>query len=161
MPEKLFSLVESEGILVDFFPLPADILGVYYHVGDKPPVILLHSKLKNERRLQRCILAEELGHHFTTGANLIAFARSQKTILYKYEKIAQLWAVKLLIPANKLKEALNSGIVSTHELAEHFDVTERFMGTGIQFYKEKYVECLEKDRESSGGYPNDCNQEEF
>ena len=30
MPEKLLELAESENILVDYFILPADLLGVYY-----------------------------------------------------------------------------------------------------------------------------------
>lgn len=138
MPDKLFSLANSKGILVDFFPLPADLLGAYYQAEDKPPVILLHSKIRSERRLLRCILAEELGHHFTTGFNLMAFARrNKKYIVTKYEKLATFWAVEYLMPMDKLIKIINSGFFSTHNVAEFFDVTERFAGRGIQLYFEK------------------------
>jgi Zn-dependent peptidase ImmA (M78 family) len=138
MPNDLFEIAEKENVLVDFVELPWDILGVYYYVEPDPPVILLHKKTEHRRRLLRCVLAEELGHHFTTAFDLIAFARSNKAYMArKYEKKAILWAVEYLIPLDKLVAAVNSGLFLTHELAEYFDVTCRFMGTGINLYYEK------------------------
>ena len=137
MPEDLFSLAEKEKILVRFFSLPADLLGAYYHTSDKKPVIILHNKLKSNRKLLRCILAEELGHHFTTSYNLLAFARAGLYDRNKCEHKAIWWATKYLVPLNELIAAANSGLFSTWELAEHFNVTERFMWTSLRLYCEK------------------------
>lgn len=137
MPEKLLELAESENILVDYFILPADLLGVYYRTKNMPPVILLHSKLKDNRRLLRCVFAEEIGHHFTTGCNLMAFARISRHAALKYEEQAQWWATKYLIPFNELTEVVLSGVVEIFDIADHFSVTERFLWTSLNIYNEK------------------------
>ncbi|MGI6453089.1 MAG: ImmA/IrrE family metallo-endopeptidase [Syntrophomonadaceae bacterium] len=138
MPQNLFALAKSEGILVDYYDFPCNILGAYYHVEKKPPVILLDKKIRNNHRLLRCIFAEELGHHFTSTTDRVAFARSDKNyIMKKNEKSAIFWAVKYLMPMDELIKAVNSGLFYTHLLAEYFYVTERFVGTGIRLYLEE------------------------
>jgi len=139
MTAQLYSLAKSEGIIVGFYEFPSPVLlGAYYHRSNNPPVILLHKKIEHRRRLLRCIFAEELGHHFTASFDLMAFARTDKKyIARKYEKLAIFWAVQYLMPLDKLIEAVNSGLFLTHELAEYFNVTERFAGTGIKLYFEK------------------------
>lgn len=140
MPDKLFALAEKENILVGFFDLPWGILGAYYYIEPDPPVILLHKEIRDNRRLLRCIFAEELGHYFTTMHDLLAFARTHKHAATKYENIAQWWATQYLVPLNRLKEAVSSGVTTTYDLAEYFDVTERFMGTSLRLYREKSVQ---------------------
>lgn len=145
MPEKLYALAEKENILIGFFNLPWKILGAYYHIKPDPPVILLDKKIEHQRRLLRCVLAEELGHHFTTGFDLIAFTRSNKAyIAEKYEKLALYWAVEYLIPFYELIDAVNSGLILTYELAEYFDVTERFMGTCLRLYQQKKKKQMDR-----------------
>ncbi|HHX76727.1 MAG TPA: ImmA/IrrE family metallo-endopeptidase [Firmicutes bacterium] len=142
MPENLLRLAEKEGILVGFFALTGDTLGVYYRVSGRPPVILLNKRIQHNRKLLRCILAEELGHHFTTSSNEMAFALTSKYLTKKYEKIALWWAVNHLIPINSLVQAMKYKIYDTRELADLFDVTERFMATGLQLYTEKYGDLI-------------------
>jgi Zn-dependent peptidase ImmA (M78 family) len=146
MSANLYSIAEKEGIIVDFYEFPsAVLLGAYYRRGDNPPVILLHKKIEHRHRLLRCIFAEELGHHFTTGFDLMAFARTDKEyIVRKYEKLAIFWAVEYLMPLDKLIGAVNSGLFLTHEIAEFFNVTERFAGTGIKLYFEKRRDAMLK-----------------
>jgi len=142
MPDKLFALAYKEGILIGFFNLPWEILGVYRSVRGKPPVILLHKKIEHRRKILRCVLAEELGHHFMTSHDLLAFARSCKYMAKKYEKTALWWAAQYLIPFPELVQAVNSGILLTYELAEYFDVTERFMGMALKLYYEKRRDAM-------------------
>ena len=138
MPDFLFHLAEREEVRCFFVSLPSPFLGLYDNRPGEPPVIFLHKKIRHNRCLLRCILAEELGHHFTSSGNLLAFARSdKKAIFLKQERLAVWWAVQHLIPMDKLIETVNSGLFSTWELAEHFNVTERFMGTSLRLYCEK------------------------
>ena len=138
MPDDLFSLAHAEGIICRYVNLPAPFLGLYDARPEEPPLILLHENLKNNRRLLRCILAEELGHHFTSSGGLLVFARSDRAcVAVKQERLALWWAVQQLVPLSSLISAIEGGFILTHELAEHFDVTERFMGTSVRIYFEK------------------------
>lgn len=75
-------------------------------------------------------LAHELGH-CETGAfyNVYAFC----DIRAKHEKRADRWAIKKLIPKDKLKEACTF-CNNRYELAEHFGVTEDFMQKAMDYY---------------------------
>lgn len=142
MPGALFALAAQEGILVRYADLPADILGAYYR-RTPDTVILLHTKLRSNRRLNRCILAEELGHHFTTGRNVVAFARAGKYHTQKIERLAAWWATQCLVPFSLLSMAVLRGARTTFELAEHFDVTERFMAACLRLYREKRTKDMD------------------
>lgn len=138
MTDTLFLLAASENIECRFAFLPAPFLGLYDSRPGETPVILLHNDLKNNRRLLRCILAEELGHHFTSSGSLLVFARSDKAcVAMKQERAALWWAVQRLVPKSALTAAIAGGTILTYELAEHFEVTERFMGTALRLYKLK------------------------
>ena len=138
MLSELFALAEKEDIIIRYTILPSDILGVYYSVCGKLPVILLDESVRICRKLTRCILAEELGHHFTCGINLMVFARHQRYITEKYERLALWWATKYLLPWEELfSVTTDNGDFTVPELAEHFDVTERFMWTSLKLYNEK------------------------
>lgn len=139
MPCQLFDLIAQEGILLEFEALPPPLLGLYDNRPGDPPVIVIHKKNRHHRRLLRCILAEELGHHYTSAGNLMAFARSTayRHQVMKQERAALWWATRRLIPLDKLVHTVNKGILVTYELAERFDVTERFMGTALRLYLEK------------------------
>ena len=138
MPDDLFSLAHAEGIICRYVNLPAPFLGLYDARPGEYPLILLHKNLKHNCRLLRCVLAEELGHHFTSSGDLMAFARSDKIgATLKQERAAVWWAVQRLVPLAALTAAIEGGTILTYELAEYFDVTERFMGTSIRFYSEK------------------------
>lgn len=143
MSDFLFHLAEIEGIGVFFAVLPGPLLGLYDNRVEGLPIILLHEKIRRNQRLLRCILAEELGHHFTSSGNLLAFACTQNCLYIKQEMQAAWWAAQHLVPFERLKKCINSGLFSTWELAEHFDVTERFMGTSLMLYFQKKRDIME------------------
>lgn len=145
MPEALFDLADSEGISCRFVFMPKPFLGLYDNRSGDYPLILLHENLKKNHYLLRCILAEELGHHFTSSGDLLAFARTDKAcVAFKQERQATWWAVQYLVPIRTLANAINSGLFLTWELAEYFKVTERFMGTSLCFYLERKGDELVK-----------------
>lgn len=137
--DNLFFLVDEEDILFSFCPMPNKLLG-YYSRTYLPPVILLSNILKRNRILQKVILAEELGHHYS-GACIRHFSNgsipAKLQIKNKIEHKALWWAVQYLVPFESFVEAVNSGLTLTYELSQHFQVTERFMGTTIRLYSQK------------------------
>ncbi|QRG70794.1 ImmA/IrrE family metallo-endopeptidase [Brevibacillus choshinensis] len=82
-----------------------------------------------------CILAEELGHHFTTSGNIID---QQSIPNRKQEKLARSWAYNKLVPLSSIVQAHKKGIRNRHELAEYLGVTEDFLDSAINRYQEKH-----------------------
>lgn len=62
----MLQLAEDEAIAVEFFNFISPIRGIYFTEQCLPPIIGLDNSLPHDTSLLRCILAEELGHHFTT-----------------------------------------------------------------------------------------------
>lgn len=144
--DDLFALVSKEDILFSFCPMPDKLLG-YYSKTYLPPVILLSNKLRNKLTLQKVILGEELGHHFTASC-LCHFSNgsipAKLQIKNRIEHKALWWATQHLVPFDHFVKAVNSGLTLTYELAECFDVTSRFMGTSIRLYNQKKRAQMDK-----------------
>ena len=77
-------------------------------------------------------LAHELGHIETGSFYNI---HSEFDLRAKHELRADRWAIKRLIPCDRLQEAVSGGICDLWELAEHFSVTEDFMQKAVEYYK--------------------------
>ena len=86
-----------------------------------------------------CILAEELGHHYTTVGNILDLSKPQNR---KQERQARLWAYNRLIGLRGLISAYEHGYNKRHEIAEYLEVTEEFLEDAIQCYREKYGVCI-------------------
>ncbi len=88
MSDSLYQIAAAEGIGVSFASLPEPLLGLYDSQPGETPLKLLHEKTRYNRKLLRCILAEELGHHFTGGTNMMVFAISERHVYNKYDRLA-------------------------------------------------------------------------
>ena len=73
-------------------------------------------------------LGHELGHCLT-GSFYNVY--SPFDLRRRHENRADKWAVRTLIPAQALDEAVAEGVCSLWELAEHFSVTEEFMRKAV------------------------------
>ena len=128
--QQLLEIAETENIAIEYKRFKSAINGIYLHMPDCQPVIYLSLKLHSDYRLHRCVLAEELGHHFTsTGERTPKRHHSMQDRLSidKCEYKALRWAAMQLIPENNLLDAVTSGVEELWELAEEFDVTEELM----------------------------------
>ena len=83
-----------------------------------------------------CVLAEELGHYYTSVGNIIDMDNSSNR---KQERQARLWAYNKQIGLKGLVRAYEHGCAS-HEIAEYLDVTEEALQECIEFYRDKYGE---------------------
>lgn len=83
---------------------------------------------------KKCILAEELGHFYTSSGNII----NNSILCRKSENIARNWAYKRLITLNDFIDAFNYSINTLDDLACYLDVTIPFLKETINFYRRKY-----------------------
>lgn len=89
-----------------------------------------------------CVLAEELGHHYTSVGNIIDLSSVQNR---KQERQARLWAYNKQIGLSGIIRAFNRGCKNSHEIAEYLEVTEEFLCEAIECYKNKYGICATID----------------
>lgn len=60
---------------------------------------------------------------------------SDLDVRQKHENRADKWAIKQLIPKDKLDQAVAEGYTDLWQLAEYFEVSEEFMKKAICWYK--------------------------
>lgn len=82
-----------------------------------------------------CVLAEEIGHSKTTVGNILD---QKKPTNRKQEIKARRWAHKKIIPLQRLVDAHNEGIHNKYELAEHLEVTEKFLSEALEWYSNEF-----------------------
>lgn len=82
-----------------------------------------------------CVLAEELGHHYTTVGDIMDQTDVSNR---KQERRARIWAYHKLLSLNDLIDSYKCGCRNRFEIAEHLEVTEEFLMECILYYKEKY-----------------------
>ena len=88
------------------------------------------------------VLAEELGHHYTSVGNILDLSIAQNR---KQERQARLWAYNKRIGLYGLIRAYEHGCSSRYEIAEFLEVTEEFLEDAICCYREKYGICASVD----------------
>lgn len=113
--------------------LPERIKGLYIETRSTS-IILLNRNL--ESPLERmCVLAEELGHHYTTVGHII----DQSDIINrKQEKKACNWGYERLVPLSSFVQAFEANVRNRHEFADLIGVTEDFLDYSISHYLEVY-----------------------
>ena len=128
--KQLLGIAESENIVVEYKRFTSAINGMYLHMPDCQPVIYLSLRLHSNYRLHRCVLAEELGHHFTSSGERVPkkyHSTQDRLSIDKCEYKALRWAANHLVPEHDLLDVIASGLCEIWELAEEFDVTEEMM----------------------------------
>ena len=90
-----------------------------------------------------CVLAEELGHHYTTVGNILDHSKAENR---KQERRARLWAYKKAFDLVDLVSAYKHGCRNRYEIAEYLEVTESFLQEALDTYKEKYGPYTKVDR---------------
>ena len=82
-----------------------------------------------------CVLAEELGHHYTTVGNILDQSKAENR---KQERRARLWAYQKAFDLIDLVSAYKHGCRNRYEIAEYLEVTESFLQEALDTYKVKY-----------------------
>lgn len=137
---KLLALAAQEGIIVEEFSLVKPLLGIYMCRTETPPVIGLSKSIHTSRE-RRCIMAEELGHHFTTVERCIPkefSCYSTRMNISRAEYRALRWAADFLIPENNLLDIISQGLYEPWELAEYYNVTEQFANFRLRLFGARF-----------------------
>lgn len=131
----LFQLAEYEGIAIEWRDMH-HVQGIYIHApGAYKPVIALSNTLHTQERKLRCVLAHELGHHFTTAGNhIIAASKTTSVYATKNELRATKWAVNFLIPTDNFLECIKEGM-NSYELCNYFYVLPEFINVKSELVK--------------------------
>lgn len=130
--DELLDEAFFHGVVVEERPLRGRIKGLY---GDK--TIWINQSIPT-RAEKACVLAEELGHFYTTAGDIF-----DNSILYnrKKEKLARTWAYERLVPLKSIVQAYLDGIRNRYEFAEYLSISEEMLDAAIKHYQEKYGIC--------------------
>lgn len=99
-------------------------------------IIALSDSIDNKKE-KSCILAEELGHYYTTFGNILDQSNIES---HKQELRARLLAYNKRIGLTGVINAYDAGCQSLFEMAEYLDVTEDFLKDALEAYRGKYGE---------------------
>lgn len=130
--EKLQEEACKDGIEVVDYPFESERIKGLYCDG----TIAIRDNIATTTE-KACVLAEELGHHYTSVGNIIDMDGSSNR---KQERQARLWAYNKQIGLKGLIRAYEHGCTASHEIAEYLDVTEKALQECIEFYRDKYGE---------------------
>lgn len=87
-----------------------------------------------------CVLAEELGHHYTSHGNILDQTSLENR---KQEFRARVWAYQKIITMDRLIGAYHKGCRNSFELAEELCVTEEFLLDALEVFKQKYPSVIQ------------------
>ena len=110
----------------------------FYDGRIKENIILIRSDMDTIRK--SCVLAEELGHYYTTVGNILDQTDESNR---KQERRARLWAYDRLVGLSGIVKAYRYGCESLAETADYLDVTEDFLSAAIKEYTSKYGTHIE------------------
>ncbi|OUM99339.1 MAG: hypothetical protein BAA04_09760 [Firmicutes bacterium ZCTH02-B6] len=138
--EGLLAICAAEGVSVSYQPLAPErgLMGMYIRDGQRAGIILDVS-LQSQPRLERTVMAEEVGHHFTVGQGsifVIHFSYHTAIGLSRADELALRWGADYLVPTPALAEAIRDGLRNYDELADHFNTTAWMIRRKLVFLRQ-------------------------
>lgn len=132
--EYLLTEAGSEGLIVKELPLRG------YDGRIKGNRVAISRSLTQAQKA--CVLAEELGHYYTTVGNILDQSDSGNR---KQELQARLWAYNKKIGLQGIIKAYERRLTDLNEMAEFLDVTPEFLHDALKCYRSKYGDYVELD----------------
>lgn len=140
----IYNLIKQENIIFEEVNFKqSNIEGIYFKVPGLSPTIGIHKNIVSDTKKYISILAEELGHHFTSIDDLSAecITYTQKLNKSRQERRARIWAANYLISDEEINRAILQNICSIYALSIHFNVTEeiiKYKLLSIYLKEDKY-----------------------
>ena len=82
-----------------------------------------------------CVLAEELGHHYTSSGDIL---NQNIAANRKQEFRARVYGYNLLIGLRGIIQAYEAGCRNLYEMAEYLEVTEEYLKEALECYRKKH-----------------------
>lgn len=128
--ERLEQEAYDDNVKIHTYYLGEDNLKGFYIDGN----IAINTSVSTSTE-KACVLAEELGHHYTTVGNIVELDTPQKR---KQERQARLNGYNRMIGLTGLIRAFEHGCKNLYETAEFLEVTEEYLQECIDCYRDKY-----------------------
>lgn len=112
-------------------------------------IIALSENLSNNEK--NCVLAEEMGHHYTSKGNIINL---KEVVNVKAEQKARRWAYDDRIGLRGLIKAYENNCKTKFEIAELLEITEEFLDEALEYYLNKYGSFIQVDNYLINFIPN-------
>lgn len=133
--EELLIEADNAGLTVKEKPLPLSDGRIKGHR------IAIRKDIPTQRQ-KADVLAEELGHYYTTVGRIV----EQRSVSdRKQEYAARLWAYNRRIGLSGIILGYRNHCHNRHELAECLEVSEEFLQETLECYREKYGCYVELD----------------
>jgi len=130
MHSYLGKQISNENIQLNYSKLNDEILGCYYSI-DGLDLIVVNESIMSDAKLLNCVIAEELGHYYTTHGNCAPYSCNSSNDKISHSRVefrALKWAVNFLIPTKDLLRYISVDFnVNKFDLSDYFDVTESFI----------------------------------
>lgn len=82
-----------------------------------------------------CVLAEELGHHYTSSGDIL----NQNIVTNRKQEFrARVYGYNLLIGLRGIIQAYEAGCRNLYEMAEYLEVTEEYLKEALECYRKKH-----------------------
>ncbi len=147
--EQLLDIAEKENIIIKFVDeIPEVFAEALYISKFGIRMILMANILKSNTIRMTEVLAEELGHHFTSmGDNIEPKNYFDKVNIDKCEAKALRWACNFLVPKNELIDELRKRPASIDELADGLSVSRDILMQSFYYLSlnNEYLQ-IEDDR---------------
>lgn len=127
---ELFQIIKKENIIYEETNFKSEISpGIYLNIPGIPPTIGISKSIINNRNKYLSILAEEVGHHFTSVGNLTITSKnySEKLMKNKQEHRAKSWAANFLVSDEEFEQALCNCISTPSDICDSFDMTHEML----------------------------------
>jgi hypothetical protein len=129
--QELIHECEESGVTVEEYPLQSHD-GLYCN-----NLILINQSL-GDNTAKKCILAEELGHHFTATQNIL----DQSIVTNrKEERLGRIWGYNKLIGLYGIIHAYRNKCQNLYDTADYLGVTTEYLQEAISHYRSKYGVC--------------------
>ncbi len=123
---SLCEICEEFNIDIDYFPMKE------IESFSMPGQIVIDPDKMETSKEEKVHLAHEIGHIEYGG---FYNNDSPLDIRAKHERLADIYAIRTLIPYGEIKKAVSTGLTEIWELAEYFGVTCQFMDKAIRYYE--------------------------
>lgn len=132
--EELLQIAYDQGVQVVDFDFEGDMTGYYCNN------VAFIDKNTTENKEKKCILAEELGHHFTAVGDITGEDTIEKC---KQEQLGRRWGFEALLPINDILDVIIDGYDCLYLAAEQLDVTPEYLQEALVYYSQKYGPQME------------------